>query len=102
MLKSAEVKEQIAKPLAGGQSQTQIASTPSGSQSSISPPIRREDVKALVKRKALKFLEMLPNAVRTEENYLTVSSFLRRLRAFSISFFALGCLGSRAKVVSHS
>jgi len=102
MLESAKVKEQIAKAPAGGQSQNSIARTPSVSQSSISRPVNKEDVKTLVERKGLKVLEVLPNAVLSEQYYLTFSSFLRRLRAFSISFFALGCLGSRDRVVCHS
>jgi hypothetical protein len=63
MLESEEVKEQIAKALAGGVSQDVIAQTLGVSQSTISRLVGKVEVKDLVEREGLKLLEVLPTAV---------------------------------------
>ena len=63
MLESAEVKEQIAKALTAGVSQTTIAQSLGVSQSTISRLVGKQDVKALIERESLRLLEAVPQAV---------------------------------------
>ncbi len=63
MLESEAVKEQIAKALAGGQTQTVIAQAVGVSQSTISRLANKGDVKTLIERESLKLLEVVPQAV---------------------------------------
>jgi transposase-like protein len=63
MLESEEVKEQIAKALIAGESQTAIARTLGVSQSTISRLANKDDVKALIEREGLRLLEAVPQAV---------------------------------------
>jgi predicted XRE-type DNA-binding protein len=63
MLESEAVKEQIAKALAGGQSQAIIAQAVGVSQPTISRLANKGDVRAMIERQSLSLLEGVPQAV---------------------------------------
>jgi predicted XRE-type DNA-binding protein len=62
-LESEGVKKQIAKAIAGGQSQGEIAKDLGVSQPTISHLVNKGDVKALIEAETLKLLDAVPQAV---------------------------------------
>jgi transcriptional regulator with XRE-family HTH domain len=57
------VKNEIARAIAGGHSQQEIAKSLGVNQSTISRIVNKDDVKALIENETLKLLEAVPQAV---------------------------------------
>ena len=58
-----EVKNEIARAIAGGHSQQEIAKSLGVNQSTISRIVNKDDVKALIEDETLKLLEAVPQAI---------------------------------------